>query len=76
MLSFDFQVKLKINFFLIILLMELEIFKEKKNKALNKIPAEIMENAFLNTVIEQLPANYNFEIHKSIWRIEELKKSL
>ena len=27
-------------------------------------------------MIKLLPSNYNFEIHKSIWRIEELKKSL
>lgn len=27
-------------------------------------------------MIEILPKNYNFEIHKSIWRIEEMKKEL
>lgn len=27
-------------------------------------------------MIKQLPQNYNLEIHKSIWRIEEVKKSL
>ena len=27
-------------------------------------------------MVKILPSNYNFEIHKSIWRIEEIKKSL
>lgn len=27
-------------------------------------------------MIKELPDNYNFEIHKSIWRIEKLKKEL
>lgn len=56
--------------------MELEIFKEKKVKVFNKIPTEIIDNEFLNAIIEELPSNYNFEIHKSIWRIEEIKKEL
>ena len=35
-----------------------------------------MEDFLLNEVIKALPQNYNFEIHKSIWRIQEMKKTL
>ena len=41
-----------------------------------KIPDEILNNSFLNKMISVLPKNYNFEIHKSIWRINEMKKEL
>jgi len=41
-----------------------------------QIPKEILENEMLNKSISLLPAHYNFEIHKSIWRILELKKQL
>ncbi|CAM0142615.1 Diphthamide biosynthesis protein 1 [Umbelopsis sp. WA50703] len=37
----------------------------------NQIPDEILHNALLNKMMEQLPANYNFEIHKSVWRIKK-----
>ena len=38
--------------------------------------ADAVEDELLNEVIKTLPTNYNFEIHKSIWRIEETKKTL
>lgn len=38
----------------------------------NRIPTEIVENAALNRAISRLPANYNFEIHKTVWRIREV----
>ena len=41
-----------------------------------QIPKEILENPLLNQAISLLPTHYNFEIHKSIWRILELKKQL
>ena len=56
--------------------MELELFLQKNQKMYSKIPEEITQNKFLNLMIEQLPKNYNFEIHKTIWRIENLKKEL
>lgn len=34
------------------------------------IPKDILENEKLNKAIERLPQNYNFEIHKTIWRIK------
>lgn len=40
---------------------------------INKIPEEILNDPLLNAAIVALPSNYNFEIHKSIWRIKELK---
>ncbi|XP_034179615.1 diphthamide biosynthesis 1 [Osmia lignaria lignaria] len=40
---------------------------------INKIPEEILNDQLLNAAIAALPSNYNFEIHKSIWRIKEAK---
>ncbi|KAK6137256.1 hypothetical protein DH2020_029003 [Rehmannia glutinosa] len=34
----------------------------------NQIPDSILNDAALNAAISLLPANYNFEIHKIIWR--------
>lgn len=39
----------------------------------NKIPEELCNNPLLNAAVAALPANYNFEIHKTIWRIKETK---
>lgn len=39
----------------------------------SKIPQELLDNPILNAAIAVLPSNYNFEIHKSIWRIKEAK---
>jgi len=35
------------------------------------IPVDILENTSLNEAITVLPANYNFEIHKTIWRLKK-----
>ncbi|KAG9508980.1 2-(3-amino-3-carboxypropyl)histidine synthase subunit 1, partial [Fragariocoptes setiger] len=38
---------------------------------LNQIPIELLEHHELNQLIQHgLPTNYNFEIHKTIWRIK------
>ncbi|MES1917482.1 MAG: hypothetical protein MHM6MM_009199 [Cercozoa sp. M6MM] len=37
----------------------------------SRIPADIAENAELNRAMECLPANYNFEVHKTLWRLRE-----
>lgn len=42
-------------------------------KIVSKIPADILQNEKLNNMISQLPSNYNFEVHKTIWRIKQLK---
>ncbi|VDL59424.1 unnamed protein product [Hymenolepis diminuta] len=40
----------------------------------HRIPDEVLNDPELNTVIEKgLPNNYNFEVHKTIWRIRFLK---
>lgn len=35
----------------------------------NQIPDSILNDAALNATISLLPSNYNFEIHKIIWRV-------
>lgn len=42
-------------------------------RTLNKIPASILNDDTLNDAISALPSNYNFEIHKTIHRIREIK---
>eukprot|EP00596_Hydrurales_sp_CCMP1899_P006855 CAMPEP_0119033838 /NCGR_PEP_ID=MMETSP1177-20130426/905_1 /TAXON_ID=2985 /ORGANISM="Ochromonas sp, Strain CCMP1899" /LENGTH=399 /DNA_ID=CAMNT_0006990901 /DNA_START=122 /DNA_END=1321 /DNA_ORIENTATION=- len=44
-----------------------------KLKTRNVIPDEILLNSELNEAISILPSNYNFEIHKIIWRIRSDK---
>lgn len=39
----------------------------------SKIPEQLLNNPLLNSAIAALPSNYNFEIHKTIWRIKEAK---
>jgi hypothetical protein len=39
----------------------------------NQIPEELLNDKELNQQIKQLPENYNFEIHKTIWRIRTIK---
>ena len=38
--------------------------------AKNKIPDSILQNESLNLAISLLPANYNFEVHKTVWRLQ------
>lgn len=42
-------------------------------RALNQIPAEILNDAELNDAIKLLPSNYNFEVHKCVWNIRKHK---
>lgn len=42
-------------------------------KTVNKIPPELLNDPLVNAAISALPQNYNFEIHKTIWRIREMK---
>nr|CAD7201899.1 unnamed protein product [Timema douglasi] len=41
-------------------------------KFTNKIPDELLQNVCLLNAIQRLPENYNFEIYKTIWRIQQL----
>lgn len=45
--------------------------KLPKRRIATQIPKEILENADLNSSISVLPSNYNFEIHKTIWRAKQ-----
>jgi len=38
---------------------------------LNQVPVEILEDPLLLQAIKQLPSNYNFEIHKTVWRVKK-----
>ena len=40
-------------------------------RVVNQIPDEILNNKELNNAISRLPTNYNFEIHKSVWKIKQ-----
>ncbi|GAB1609828.1 2-(3-amino-3-carboxypropyl)histidine synthase subunit 1-like [Argonauta hians] len=40
-----------------------------KRRVANKIPDDIINDPQIQNAIDELPKNYNFEIHKSIWRI-------
>lgn len=42
-------------------------------RVINKIPQSLLNDPELNGAISVLPTNYNFEIHKTIWRIREMK---
>lgn len=42
-------------------------------RVINKIPQSLLNDPELNAAISVLPTNYNFEIHKTIWRIQEMK---
>ncbi|RIB17198.1 putative diphthamide synthesis protein [Gigaspora rosea] len=44
--------------------------KTKSSRIANQIPLEILNDSLLNKAIEQLPSNYNFEIHKTVWQIQ------
>ncbi|XP_055369733.1 2-(3-amino-3-carboxypropyl)histidine synthase subunit 1 isoform X2 [Betta splendens] len=42
-------------------------------RAVNQIPDEILEDPQLQEAIKALPPNYNFEIHKTVWRVRQAK---
>lgn len=46
-----------------------EIARKPVRRALNQIPLDILNDEALNTAIKLLPPNYNFEIHKTVWKI-------
>lgn len=39
----------------------------------NQIPDEILQDLELQEAVKALPANYNFEIHKTVWRVRQAK---
>lgn len=36
-----------------------------------QVPADVLHNPSLNEAIKFLPVNYNFEIHKTVWRLKQ-----
>ena len=45
----------------------------KRTPVLNSIPDDVVNDAVLNATIEaSLPSNYNFEVHKIIWRVRTI----
>lgn len=36
-----------------------------------QVPDKVLHDKALNAAISALPANYNFEIHKTVWRIKQ-----
>eukprot|EP00606_Chrysophyceae_sp_TOSAG23-5_P000638 GSChrysophyteH2.ASY1.ANO1.32.1 assembled CDS len=52
---------------------EKKLVRRVKAVAKRKIPDDILLNEALNAAIAILPANYNFEIHKTLWRIRTEK---
>lgn len=40
-------------------------------RVINQIPEEILKDPEINEAILVLPSNYNFEIHKTIWRVRQ-----
>ncbi len=44
---------------------------QPRRKIATQIPKDLLENVELNSAISVLPANYNFELHKTIWRVQQ-----
>ena len=40
-----------------------------QGKVAHQVPDDILNNPEIEKAANQLPQNYNFEIHKTIWRI-------
>ncbi|RCH84330.1 Diphthamide biosynthesis protein 1 [Rhizopus azygosporus] len=45
--------------------------RARSNRVANQVPDEILQDPLLNKAIEQIPSNYNFEIHKTVWRVRK-----
>ncbi|TPX38929.1 hypothetical protein SeMB42_g06194 [Synchytrium endobioticum] len=43
----------------------------RPSRIINQVPDDILNDSLLNVAISQLPSNYNFEIHKSIWQLRK-----
>ncbi len=42
-----------------------------RRRVARQVPEEILKDTKLNNAISVLPSNYNFEIHKTVWRARE-----
>ena len=39
------------------------------------VPDDILHDAALNAAAAVLPSNYSFEIHKTVWRVRQVRAS-
>ncbi|KAJ8414477.1 hypothetical protein AAFF_G00036790 [Aldrovandia affinis] len=46
---------------------------KRPRRVANQIPDEILNDPQLQEAIQALPKNYNFEIHKTVWRVRQAK---
>ena len=47
-----------------------------KRKYTSQVPDDILNNVDLNAAISVLPKNYNFELHKTVWRIRQTNSKM
>jgi 2-(3-amino-3-carboxypropyl)histidine synthase len=47
------------------------VARRKAAVASNTVPETILHNQELNKAIKILPPNYNFEIHKTVWKVQQ-----
>ncbi|KAI9277538.1 putative diphthamide synthesis protein-domain-containing protein [Sporodiniella umbellata] len=45
--------------------------RARTGRMANQVPDEILQDPLLNKAITQIPTNYNFEIHKTVWRVRK-----
>lgn len=46
--------------------------KPARRRFVSQIPSSIAEDPLLLSALEALPANYNFEVPKTIWRLRQM----
>ncbi|XP_076434749.1 2-(3-amino-3-carboxypropyl)histidine synthase subunit 1-like [Babylonia areolata] len=46
-------------------------YTKSDRRVLHQIPADILNDPGIEAAIKQLPENYNFEIHKTIWKVRQ-----
>ncbi|CAO0794362.1 unnamed protein product [Mucor circinelloides] len=47
--------------------------RARSSRVANQVPDEILNDPLLNKSLETMPSNYNFEIHKTVWRVRKAK---
>ena len=49
------------------------VSKARPGKVRNQIPEDILQDPQLEQALKQLPSNYDFQIHKTIWKLRQAK---
>lgn len=47
---------------------------QQQTKLISGVPEQYFNNELLNKALKLLPPNYNFEVEKTLYRIDQLKK--